>query len=174
MVKIIVSAAVIVSSLLGVLLFKISPDPTPGQVTVLTPNGGEKFIQGATNTISWSGGNSGYVDVGLAKANASTDFDIASAGLIVGWINKDGGLGHYGPNGSAEWDGKRVCDMGNTAPEQNCRNVAPGNYKIIVWSEDANGSMYIANGRGKNGKYTPKDYKGNWDLSDQTFTISSQ
>lgn len=164
----IITIVISVALATGVLLAKINSMPTAGQVSVVVPNGEEVFIRGTANRISWAGGND-IVAVGLVQPEATTNFDIASAGLIVGWIfTTELEDGFYPTDGFLDWDGKEVCNLNF---ERNCKLVSPGKYKIIVWSEDANGSMYIASGKGKRGNYSPKDYRGNWDLSDKVFTI---
>lgn len=140
---------------------------------VIAPNGGETFTRGQQNVISWKGG-SHVVAVGLTKAEASDKSDPFSLGYILGWINTKEGGGSHDPNSSYVWDGMQVCRLSFSVPSQpdpSCLRVQPGKYKIIVWSENAQGSMYISIGRGAQFKYPLKADRGNWDLSDQTFTI---
>lgn len=144
------------------------------QVSVIVPNGGEKFVQGSQNQIQWKGGKTS-VAIGLTKPEANNTFDIASAGLIIGWINTNEGQGYHLPNSSFTWNGLQVCEMsGDPGPDTGCKPVSPGNYKILVWSESDYGSKSIGSGSGRFGKYTKNDIRGNWDVSDQAFTISSQ
>lgn len=150
------------------------PTASAWQIKVISPNGGERFVQGVLNTIAWFGGNR-VVAVGLAKPEATVDVDIASAGMIVGWINTMADSGSHLPNSSFGWNAVQVCALlFSLDPEKDCKPVAPGTYKIVVWSEDANGSMYIGNGTGATFKYTKRDLRGNWDLSDRAFTIVAQ
>ncbi len=145
--------------------------PSTIQVVVVRPNGGEQFQQGTANLIEWKGGNR-FVAVGLVKPEADTTFDIASTGMIIGWINTNEGDGSWDPNSSATWTALQVCDLSlDPGLDTGCKPVSPGNYKILVWSEDENLSWYIGSGTGPSGKYTKKDKRGNWDVSDQAFTI---
>lgn len=174
-------------------------------VVVATPNGGEKFYQGQANTISWKGGYRS-VAIGLATADADTNHAIGLTsdyngylgtndggtlptynspqtngytGYVIGFINTRENGGYYLPNSSTTWDGLKVCNFHlNLDPDVWCKNVAPGNYKIFVWSEGEGGqSRCIASGNGPTGKYTTSNgnynYGCNWDLSNQAFTIAS-
>ncbi|MBX4190227.1 hypothetical protein KW791_02955 [Candidatus Parcubacteria bacterium] len=167
-VAIIVAVAVILSIVVSTVVMAGKPRPWPvgGEISVTAPNGGEVFIQGAENVISWSGGNR-IVAVGIVGPETTTDYALSS---LVGWISTAEGnvTGFYGPDSSTKWDGKEVCSMGDGG---GCRPLPAGSYKVIVWSEDANGSWYIASGNGKNGKYSPNDYRGNWNVSSRPFTI---
>jgi len=140
------------------------------QVNIIPP-ATTVFRKGEENIISWTGGHR-VVALGLAKADATTDFDISSSGMIVGWINTKVGQGYHLPNSSFAWDAKQVCDMNlSSGPETNCHYVNPGDYKLLILSEDPTGSMWIATGHGKLGKYSNQIFKGNWNLS-PTITIS--
>ena len=159
---------------------------SPVQVSVVTPNGGGYFHQGTANIITWKGGYN-VVAVGLATPDADTNHTIAwtdnnppysgpqtngATGKIIGFINIHSGQGYYLPNSSTTWDGLRVCNFHlNLDPDTWCKDVVPGSYKIFVWSQNSDGSMFIGSGSGPSGKYTQKDNPGNWDLSDQLFTI---
>ena len=161
--------------------------PTPSfKINVVSPNGGEQFKQGLANTISWKGGYR-TVAVGLATPDSSTDYTIAwtdgnppytgpqnngTTGQILGFINTREGQGYYLPDSSTTWDGLKVCNFHpNLDPDTWCKDVQPGSYKIFVWSETEGGSTFIGSGTGPSGKYTKKDIPGNWDVSDQVFTI---
>lgn len=163
---------------------KNTTTPT-SRVTVVTPNGGEQFIQGAPNTIRWK---DGYVSIaiGLATADADTNHSIGLAsdfngylgtndggtlptytatqdngytGSVIGFINTREGQGYYLPNSSTTWDGLKVCNFHlNLDPDTWCKNIQPGSYKIFVWSQGEGGqSRCIGSGNGPTGKYTTKD-----------------
>lgn len=159
---------------------------SPVTVVVVSPNGGEQFLQGIANTIKWKGGYR-VVAVGLATPDANTNYTIGwldnnppysgpqkngTTGSIIGFINTREGQGYYLPDSSTTWDGLKVCNYHpNLDPDQWCKDVQPGIYKIFIWSETEGGSMFIGSGTGPNGKYTTKNTTGNWDVSDQAFTI---
>ena len=132
--------------------------------------------------------------VGLATPDADTNHAIATnlsddytpysvpqkngtTGMVIGFINTREGEGYYSPNSSTTWDGLKVCNYHlNLDPDTWCVDVAPGNYKIFVWSNGENNqSKCIGSGEGPTGKYTKNtqktNYGCNWDLSDQPFTI---
>ena len=163
-----VSVAILASAFVMIKDVFINPDEI---VVLIEPNGEERFVKGQNNLISWSGGKN-TVAIGLLKPEANTETDITSAGLIIGWINKNSDSGSHLPNSSFNWDGKTVCDLSfDLEPDTNCKAVASGNYKILVWSENSDGSMYISTTRGRNHKYPKNEYRGNWDVSDQPFRI---
>src|SRR3989344_5497116 len=190
---IIIGVLVIVGIVLikGEVFTSAAPKGTPTssvKVTVASPNGGEQFRQGTANTINWKGGY-GSVAVGLATPDADTNHAIAlpgdstpdtgpnsigTTGKVIGFINTREGEGYYLPNSLTTWDGLRVCNYHlNLDPDTWCVDVAPGNYKIFVWSNGENNqSKCIGSGEGPTGKYTTKNNYGcNWDVSDQPFTI---
>src|SRR3972149_12178781 len=72
------------------------PPASNYQITAVVPNGGEQFRQGTENVIQWQGGYK-TVAVGLVKPEANTSFDIASTGMISGWINTREGQGYNVP-----------------------------------------------------------------------------
>jgi len=161
--------------------------PTPSvQISVVSPNGGEQFVQGVPNTIKWKGGYR-TVAVGLATPDANTNYAIGwtdnnppysgsqtngYTGNIIGFINTREGGGYYLPNSSTTWNGLKVCNFHpNLDPDTWCKDVQPGSYKIFVWSETEGGSLCIGGGTGPTGKYTSKNTPCNWDVSDQAFTI---
>jgi hypothetical protein len=145
------------------------PVVSTGQIKVIFPNGGEQFVQGAVNTITWLGGNR-IVAVALVKPEATITVDPDSSGMILGWINNPLEERFFPVEGSATWNGLKVCDLAINS-SSTCRTISPGNYKILTLSENADGSMYIGSGTGATFKYTKRDFHGNWDLSDQQFTI---
>jgi len=118
-------------------------------VTVVSPNGNEQFTTGRQNTISWKGGTHA-VRVALVEDTATNGTDVSS--LIMGWISTTAV-----PASSVTWDAKQVCDISNTI----CAPISPGNYKILVVSENELGKIEIA-----------QDGSGNWDVSDQPFTVA--
>ena len=129
--------------------FSIVKDAGKAAITVLSPNGGETFVQGGMNKISWSGGKN-KVQIGVVKA----DFNPASA-LILGWISLGGS-----PNASINWDAKTVCDLIGTT----CwpiLSLSPGPFKIILVSEDIIGNYCTWSSAGG----------CNMDVSDRPFSI---
>ncbi len=122
-----------------------SEGDTITQITILTPNGAENFVQGNLNRISWSGGTE-KVQIGVLKG-ASVTAD--ATGNLLGWINTN-----LTPNSSTYWDGKNICDLIGTT----CWDLAAGSYKIVGVSKDKDGN-YLLN------------YPGNLDISDNAFNI---
>lgn len=122
-------------------------------VVVVSPNGGETLTQGAQNSVSWQGG-SGQVSVALVKANTTNQANPTSGNLLIGWIGSK-----LPPSSSIIWDAKTICDLSLTS----CKTVAPGSYKIMAVSQDANGNLTIWDH--KQGK------AGNWDVSNAAFLI---
>lgn len=122
-------------------------------VTVVSPNGGEVFVQGQRNMISWTGGK-GAVSVALVKSTTANKANLMEQNLIVGWI-----AAKAAPNSSVLWNATSVCDLSMTS----CRSVSSGSYKVLVVSQDDSGNL------------TMWDYKqnkaGNWDVSDSAFSI---
>lgn len=119
------------------------------QINIVQPNGGEKFTQGQGNSITWTGGKDA-VQVALVEDTAESSSDPSS--LIVGWINANAL-----PDSSITWDAKQVC----TLTTDSCWGVEPGSYKILAVSENELGTITIS-----------PDEKGNFDVSDQPFTIA--
>ncbi len=117
-------------------------------VAVTIPNGGEKFIQGASSTISWTGGTD---QVRLALVEEAAIKGIDPTPFIVGWISTSSL-----PSSSVVWNSKEVCDISGTI----CSPVSPGSYKILAVSENEFGKAVIE-----------LDGSGNWDVSDQAFLI---
>lgn len=119
------------------------------QISIVQPNGGEKFTQGQSNSISWTGGKDA-VQVALVEDIAESSSDPSS--LIVGWINANAL-----PDSSTAWDAKQIC----TLTGDSCWNAEPGSYKILAVSENELGTITIS-----------PDERGNFDVSDQPFTIA--
>ncbi|MBI5816974.1 MAG: hypothetical protein HZB09_00955 [Candidatus Yonathbacteria bacterium] len=122
-------------------------------IIVVSPNGGETLTQGAQSSVAWQGGN-GQVSIALMKANTTNQVNPTSGNLLVGWIGSK-----LPPSSSIIWDAKTVCDLSLTS----CKTVAPGSYKIMAVSQDANGNLTIWDH--KQGK------AGNWDVSNAAFSI---
>lgn len=122
-------------------------------ITVVSPNGGETFTQGAQNSIAWQGG-SGQVSIALMKSNTTNQANPTSGNLLIGWIGSK-----LPPSSSIIWDAKTICDLSLTS----CKPLASGSYKIMAVSQDANGNLTIWDH--KQGK------AGNWDVSDAAFSI---
>ncbi len=122
-------------------------------ITIVSPNGGETFTQGGQNSISWQGGN-GQVSIALVKANTTNQGNPSVGNLLVGWIGSK-----LPPNSSIIWDAKTICDLSLAS----CKTVAPGSYKIMAVSQDANGNLTIWDH--KQGK------AGNLDVSNAAFSI---
>lgn len=132
--------------------FLLTQKVTPVKVGV--PNGGEILYQGLSNTIRWSGGTD-RVHILLVEAGASNSSDPTA--LIEGWISTTAQ-----PDGSLTWDARKVCNEDGTI----CSEVAPGTYKIMALSEDDLGNLTVWN--------DAFDKAGNWDVSDNTFTIKQR
>ncbi|MBI4692017.1 MAG: peptidoglycan-binding protein [Candidatus Terrybacteria bacterium] len=127
-----------------------TPTPTPiiatttPSITVLSPNGGEVFVQGQNNTISWESSNlpsnTTYVHLALISETAGE----------VGFINYTNtndpilNCGSYllSANGNYSWDGKTACKNSQKV------NVSVGNYKINArlysWPNTNNPGIEIA------------------------------
>ncbi len=96
-------------------------------VTIVSPNGGETFVQGIIYQIRWSGGKD-KVQIGLASTTSINP---------LGWINVSAS-----PNSSTHWDGKRVCDLLMST----CWSVSPGSYRILAVSADSVGNYCLDSG----------------------------
>lgn len=133
------------------LLFWLGQHVDP--VTVTSPNGGEKVVQGAGIAISANGGKSeafgGTVSLGfyLTEPMAITASDPTD--LIIGTIPS--GVSGY------IWDGRKVCEG------LVCWDVAPGDYKILAVGPDILNKSTIWD--------TAANTSGNIDVSDASFTI---
>lgn len=130
--------------------FLLTQKVTP--VVVVAPNGGEIFLQGPANTIRWSGGTN---QVELLLVASSTVNNSDPTDLIQGWISTAAA-----PDGSLTWDARTICDREKTV----CSEVVPGKYKIMAVSEDEIKNLTIWN--------DAFEKPGNWDVSDQPFTIA--
>jgi len=133
------------------------------QVTVNTPNGGEKLVQGLQTTVSAIGGKSeafgGSVSISYALVEASATTASDPSALMVGWIQHDGS--------AFSWNAKKVCDFDNAnaalpAPGT-CWDIAPGTYKILAVGRDMVNILTIWD----EASNTP----GNVDVSDNSFMI---
>jgi len=126
---------------------------TENKITVLTPNGGEVFFTGrSTNLISWKGNTKRGLKIALLREDATPNVDPTP--FIVGWIF----AGTIGEN-LYPWNDKVIYNEIFT--ETNI--LPPGNYKILVASDDGNGKFVLWN------KSTSKP--GNFDISDRPFTV---
>jgi len=119
---------------------KCVPVSVAPSITVLSPNGGETFVQGSSNKISWESKNlpsnttyvhlylSPYVDVG------------GTTGLIEGAITCSGAV--FYPTSVYYWDGKTICSGAQKF------EIKPGNYKIVArlysWPNTLNPGIEIA------------------------------
>src|SRR3989344_2477668 len=128
--------------------FTLAQPITP--VAIAKPNGGEKFLQGSGNIISWTGGTDA-VQLALTESSAVNSKDVSP--LIVGWIYNPTAA----PNSSMTWNANEACA---SASSGNCWPVAPDNYKILAVSENELGQVAIG-----------IDGSGNWDVSDQAFSV---
>lgn len=121
-------------------------------VNVVFPNGGENLVQGVDFTFSWTGGTN-RVDIILVEESAVAGSDPGA--LIVGWIATS-----TKPDSTVNWNVKTVCSADGAV----CTNVTPGKYKIMALSEDEVGLLTIWD--------DVANLSGNWDLSNNAFTIS--
>lgn len=121
-------------------------------VQVVFPNGGENLVQGVDFTLSWIGGTD-RVDIILVEEGAVGGADPSA--FIVGWIATS-----TKPNSTVNWNVKTVCDATGTV----CSAITPGRYKIMALSEDEAGLLTIWN--------DVENIAGNWDLSNNAFTVS--
>lgn len=120
-------------------------------ITVLSPNGGEVFIQGQLNNISWSGGQS-KVQVGLINH----DYLPGGSNLSVfGWIELNGQI-----NGKITWDGRTLKALDGSIQPQ----IKLGKYKIVTVTKSDIGNYCIGTGINSDCSY---------DVSDNSFTINS-
>ncbi len=133
----------------NVVSFLLTQVITPIKVSV--PNGGEQFSQGLPNTVSWSGGTD-RVQILLVSSDTVTGADPTNK--ILGWIATS-----TTPDGSLTWDARKVCNVENTL----CSEVTPGQYKILALSEDELGALTLWDDL--------LDKAGNWDVSDNPFSV---
>jgi hypothetical protein len=129
-------------------------------IKILSPNGGETFVQGQSNKISWTGGKN-KVQVGLVDSSFTNNNKEGGNG-ILGWIELNGKI-----NSNITWDGKSVKDlMGNFLSI-----VSPGKYKILTVSENSIGNYCSGSVvSGTFGTIGPC----NFDLSDSYFIITDK
>ena len=115
-------------------------DPAPAApaaaspVSLLSPLGGESYLQGGLAKIGWSGGR-GYVRILLLPGSAP------SAESAIGYVD----VLDY-PTGSFAWDAMTVQP---SASDPASRAIPPGQYRIAAVSQDASGA-YPLSGPGSN------------------------
>lgn len=117
-------------------------------VAVLSPNGGQSFLQGQNNTISWTGGNE-KVQIGLVNY----DYSGTVNDEVLGWIELNGL-----PNSQVIWDGISLKSLSGSG----YWTITPGKYKIISVTKSAAGYYCLSKTAGCN-----------FDLSDNYFTIKT-
>jgi hypothetical protein len=113
-------------------------------LSVLSPNGGETFVQGSDSLIKWSGGK--YpVKIGVVKDTFPKDR------TVLGWIQLKGN-----PNDKIYWDTNRIGDLSG----KELQTITPGSYKIIVVAPGKNGNQCFS-----------AEPDCNYDVSDSYFKI---
>lgn len=134
----------------GTIVIQVGQQASP--VAVLSPNGGEQFIEGQDMTIRWSGGTD-LVQIGLVDER----FD-ANRERLLGWITVSGQ-----PNGSVTWNGEKVCDLMMST----CwavKALSKGPFRIVAVSKTDLGNLCLGN----------EPDTCNNDLSDGSFTITTK
>lgn len=126
-------------------------------ISVISPNGGEVFTQGASNRISWSGGKN-KIQIGLFSNYNQVGSYAANNNGIVGWIFTNLVNGVNGTSGN--WDGISLTDLNGSG----IGSVTPGQYKIVAISESDSGNYCL--------KVYPSS-PCNSDISDDFITIKS-
>lgn len=164
-------------------------------VKVIYPNGGEELVQGRYSTVNdrvhWEGelydlkfsGGREKFQIILVKEEAMNNADPTN--LVVGYIIESAslpfpiGTGYgdiypgYGGNSFTDpttgvhllldaWNPLSVCGA-STGWSVGCYAVQPGKYKILVLSENEKGQLLLWD--------SAANKPGNWDLSDQPFSI---
>ncbi len=119
--------------------------------TITYPSKDANFIQGQSNKISWTGGKN-KVQIGLVNPTYTSNILTG----VVGWIELNGK-----PDSNITWDGKLITDLSG----KNSWNIYPGQYKIIVVSENKDGNYCI------NTESNEKNCNSN--LSDNIYVKSS-
>lgn len=126
--------------------FTIRAKTEAPSITVTFPNGGEIFIQGQNNKISWTGGNE-KVQIGLYRETYGLP-------TYLGWIVLDGL-----PNSKVYWDGETLKDVNGNEMEN--YYFAPGKYKIMATTKSEVGNYCMTENAGCV-----------FDFSDNFFTIT--
>ncbi len=129
------------------------PEIITPSITVISPNGGESFVVGQSNKISWTGGKT-KVKIGLVYPDFRSENSNTDAGSILGWIELNGF-----PNGSTIWDGITLKDLSGNKMYFNPGN---GNYKIIAVTASDVGNYCTAS-----------PVNCSFDLSDYYFTVNN-
>ncbi|HUW71723.1 MAG TPA: peptidoglycan-binding protein [Candidatus Humimicrobiaceae bacterium] len=99
-------------------------------IQILSPNGGEVFVQGQSSIIRWKGGQPtqplepGKGPVAIALFDEAGEKQIGSI-YSIAW-----------PDSSYTWDAKRVCAGFNYEVGINCFDISPGRYRIWVGIRD--------------------------------------
>ncbi len=101
-------------------------------ITVLSPNGGETWVQGQQKAITWTGNGLSNVSAFLVPAN--------SAGNGVGSL---GAIGAVASGNALYWDGKTVWSDINNA--NSAKSIPPGNYKVYLVGNVANAAGQAVN-----------------------------
>ncbi len=146
-------------------------------VVVIFPNGGEMLAIGQvdpTYTVRWSGGwhrTAAY----LVKPEATNNSDPSK--LILGSIGAPPyevdplGAELLAQTMSLPWDGFSVANLSPGGVDAywqgsgyvNWEGVPPGQYKVLILSENDKGEMLLWDG--------VNNKPGNWDLSDRPFSV---
>ncbi|MBI4155957.1 MAG: hypothetical protein HY507_01860 [Candidatus Zambryskibacteria bacterium] len=137
-------------------------------VVVTFPNGGETLMQFVvpTYTVTWSGGWH-RIAAYLVKPEATNNSDPSK--LILGSIGASPyevdplGAELLATTMSLPWDGGSVANLDPGGDWVMWEGVPPGNYKILILSENDKGEMLLWDG--------VNNKPGNWDVSDQPFTM---
>jgi len=75
--------------------------PSPPQITVTSPNGGERWIKGTTYTLTWTDNISGNVKIRLLKGSAT-------AAIIAASTSSDGSFDWTVPTSLAAGNNYKV------------------------------------------------------------------
>ncbi|GEM_PF-4843434 len=113
------------------------------QIQVITPNGGEKFVQGKGKiAIKWSGGTEKVMLALMSTENEKYGVDFIN--LFDQVIAEN-----LPPEGTLEWDGLSTCyGAGHQEfylkyypgmPEPGCQSVTPSFYKILAITQNRKG-----------------------------------
>lgn len=152
--------------------FPTKKSPGKNQIKVVTPNGGEKFIQGKEKiTIKWAGGTEKVMLALISTENEKYGVDFIN--LFDRVIAED-----LPPEGILEWDGVSTCfGAGHEEfylkyypgmSDPGCQSVTPSFYKIMAITQNKNGEPIsyetLVWGLDAFNSYP-------WDKSDSLFTI---